>query len=150
MADQSVSTESVSTLKELIETLNDGKQGFETAAADVRDAQVKSVFQEFAQQRSRLASELENEVRRLGGDAPSGGSAAAAVHRGWINLKSALGGGEKAVLAEAERGEDVAVKTFEKALNAKLSPDVAGVVRRQYDEVKRAHDRVRGLRDSWK
>ena len=142
--------ETLSTLNELIETLKDGKDGFETAAGDVKDARVKSVFQDFAKQRSRLAVELQGEVRRLGGDPEKSGSAAAAVHRGWINLKSAVGGGEKSILSEAERGEDVAVKTFEKALNAKLPPDVAGVVRRQYGEVKEAHDKVRNLRDSWK
>jgi uncharacterized protein (TIGR02284 family) len=42
------------------------------------------------------------------------------------------------------------VKTFEKALNENLPAEVAGVVRRQYGEVKQAHDRVRDLRDSWK
>lgn len=140
----------VSTLNGLIETLQDGKLGFESAAADVKDARVKSTFQEFADQRSRLATELQSEVSRLGGKPETAGSTAAAVHRGWINLKSALGGGEKAILNEAERGEDVAVKSYEKALKADLPPDVAGVVRRQFDEVKRAHDTVRGLRDSWK
>ncbi|MDB5333697.1 MAG: hypothetical protein JWP03_4848 [Phycisphaerales bacterium] len=145
-----MSNATASTLNDLIETLKDGQKGFETAAGDVKDARVKSVFQEFAQQRSRFAGELQAEVSRMGGEVEKTGSATAAMHRGWIDLKSALGGGEKSILNEAERGEDVAVKTYEKALNGDLSPDVAGVVRRQYGEVKRAHDRVRELRDSWK
>ncbi|HWE93665.1 MAG TPA: PA2169 family four-helix-bundle protein [Tepidisphaeraceae bacterium] len=145
-----MSNATASTLNDLIETLKDGQKGFETAAGDVKDARVKSVFQEFAQQRSRFAGELQAEVSRMGGEAEKTGSATAAMHRGWIDLKSALGGGEKSILSEAERGEDVAVKTYEKALNENLAPDVAGVVRRQYGEVKRAHDRVRELRDSWK
>ena len=145
-----MTNETVSTLNELIETLKDGKDGFQTAAADVKDAKVKAIFLEFSQQRSNLAGELQAEVRRLGGEAEKTGSAAAAVHRGWINLKSTLGGGEKAILNEAERGEDVAVKSYEKAMQANLSPEVAGVVRRQFDQVKKAHDRIRDLRDSWK
>jgi uncharacterized protein (TIGR02284 family) len=67
-----------------------------------------------------------------------------------MNLKNALGGGEKAILDEAERGEDVAVKSYEKALKADLPADLANVVQRQYTQVKQAHDRVRDLRDSWK
>jgi uncharacterized protein (TIGR02284 family) len=67
-----------------------------------------------------------------------------------MNLKSALGGGEKAILNEAERGEDEAVSAFEKAMKSKLPPDVAQVVQRQYSQVKSAHDRVKALRDSWK
>jgi uncharacterized protein (TIGR02284 family) len=145
-----MSNATASTLNDLIETLKDGQKGFETAAGDVKDARVKSVFEEFAQQRSRFAGELQAEVSRMGGEPEKAGSTTAAMHRGWINLKSALGGGEKSILSEAERGEDVAVKTYEKALNGDLAPDVAGVVRRQYGEVKRAHDRVRELRDSWK
>lgn len=140
----------VKTLNTLIETLKDGQNGFKSAAADVKDMRVKSVFTELAHDRIRLAGELQSEVSRLGGDPEKSGSASAAVHRGWINLKSVLGGGEKSILDEAERGEDVAVKSFETALQAKLPPDVAGVVRRQYDEVKKAHDKVRGLRDAWK
>ena len=139
-----------STLNDLIETLKDGKDGFETAASDVKDPTVKSTFLEFSRQRARFAGELQAEVQRLGGAPEQTGSAAAAAHRGWINLKSALGGGEKSILNEAERGEDAAVKSYEKAASAKLPPDVAGVVRRQFDEVKRAHDRVREMRDSWK
>ena len=111
---------------------------------------MKTVFLQYAQERSRLAGELQAEVSKLGGEPETSGSASAAMHRGWLNIKSALGGGEKAILDEAERGEDVAVRSFEKALKEPLPTNVASVVRRQYDQVKQAHDRVRGLRDSWK
>jgi uncharacterized protein (TIGR02284 family) len=130
--------------------LKDGKNGFETAAADVKDTQVKTIFLECARERSRLAGELQAEVTRMGGQPEQTGSTAAAAHRGWINIKSALGGGEKAILDEAERGEDVAVKSFEKALKENLPADLKNVVQRQYGQVKQAHDRVRELRDSWK
>jgi uncharacterized protein (TIGR02284 family) len=145
------SNEAISTLNDLIETLKDGNDGFKTAAADVRDPTVKSTFEQLASERATLATELQSEVRRLGGDPEKSGSVAAAAHRGWINLKSALGGGEKSILNEAERGEDSAVHSFEKALDgSKLPPDIAGVVRRQFDQVKKGHDRVKQMRDSWK
>jgi uncharacterized protein (TIGR02284 family) len=140
----------ISTLNNLIETLKDGNEGFKTAAADVKDSNVKSTFEQLAQERATLAQELRAEVRRLGGEPEFTGSTAAAAHRGWINIKRALGAGEKSILSEAERGEDVAVNSFEKALKEKLPPDVAGVVRRQYDQVKKGHDQVKSLRDSWK
>ena len=143
-------SEVASTLNNLIETLKDGENGFKTAANDVKDTRVKSTFQDFASQRSRLATELQGEVRKLGGEEEKTGSSSASMHRGWMNIKSALGGGEKSILDEAERGEDVAVQSYEKAMKASLPPDIAGVVRRQYDEVRRAHDPVKSLRDSWK
>src|ERR1700744_11744 len=102
--------ETISTLNELIETLKDGQNGFSAAAADVKDSSVKTTFQKLAQERASLATELQSEVRKLGGDPEKSGSVAASMHRGWINIKSALGGCEKSILNEAERGEDVAVK----------------------------------------
>ena len=62
------------------------------------------------------------------------GSAAGALHRGWINLKSALtSGDDHAILAECERGEDSAVEEVSKALDNGLSAPVQeGFVSRQY------------------
>ena len=67
-----------------------------------------------------------------------------------MNIKSSLGGGEKAILNEAERGEDVAVKAYQEAMKEDLPSDVAAIVQRQHSEVKQAHDRVKAMRDSWK
>jgi uncharacterized protein (TIGR02284 family) len=141
-----------STINSLIETLKDGEAGFKTAAADVNDATVKATFNEFARQRSQMAGELASHLR--GEDAkssPDSGSISGAAHRGWMNIKSALGGGEQAILNEAERGEDQAVHAYEDAMKDENLPnDIADIVRRQYREVKQAHDRVKAMRDSWK
>jgi uncharacterized protein (TIGR02284 family) len=73
------------------------------------------------------------------------------LHRGWIDLKSALtGGDEHAILAECERGEDSAVEQFQKAVEDDLPPALQEVVSRQYGEIKAAHDRIRDLRDAFK
>ena len=143
--------ETVDTLNNLIETLKDGQEGFAAAAKDVKDPNVRSTFNQFATERGQMVEELASQVRQYGEDPDTDGSGTAAVHRGWMNLKSALGGGEKSILDEAERGEDQAVSDFEKALqNRKLPPDVEQVVRSQYTRVKRTHDQVKMLRDSWK
>jgi uncharacterized protein (TIGR02284 family) len=73
------------------------------------------------------------------------------LHRGWINLKSAVtGGDEHAILAECERGEDSAVAEYKKALADGLSPSAQEVVSRQFAEIKAAHDRIKSLRDATK
>ena len=51
-------TSSSSIVNELIETLNDGKAGFETAAADVKDPGLRSTFTELSRERDEFASEL--------------------------------------------------------------------------------------------
>jgi uncharacterized protein (TIGR02284 family) len=137
-------------IDDLIETLKDGQEGFKQAAEGVKDPQLKSLFDEYSRQRANFAMELQREARSMGESEPeTSGSAAGALHRGWINLKSALTRGEDhAILAECERGEDSAVEEFKKALNNGLSAPVEQIVSRQYAQIKEAHDRVKHLRDS--
>lgn len=40
------------------------------------------------------------------GEPDNTGSVGGALHRGWIDMKSALGGGDHAILAATETGED--------------------------------------------
>lgn len=139
----------ISTLNNLIETCKDGQNGFQTAAEGVERSDLKSLFYELGQQRSQFAGELQTLVRELGGDPESTGSTSAALHRGWINIKSLVTGkDETAILNEAERGEDVAKAAFEKATKEQLPSNVASVVQQQSTQVKAAHDRVRDLRDA--
>ena len=139
----------ISVLQDLIETNRDGQHGFRTAAEDAKDAELARVFSQFSTQRTTFIAELQDRVRSLGGDADKSGSVAGSLHRGWIDLKAALSSNEPhAVLAEAERGEDAAVKSYREALEENLDPVTRGIVSRQYASVQAAHDRVKGLRDS--
>jgi uncharacterized protein (TIGR02284 family) len=136
----------ISTLNNLIETCKDGQNGFQAAADGVKHSELKTLFHTYSQQRAQFAAELQAEVRRLGGDPEQTGSVAATLHRGWINIKSAVTGeDEAAVITECERGEDSAVKNYQDAINADLPADVRAVVERQYAQVKEAHDRIRAL-----
>jgi uncharacterized protein (TIGR02284 family) len=142
--------EIISTLNGLIETLKDGQEGFRQAAEGVKDSNLKSLFLEYSQQRARFVGELQSEARQHGESEPEKtSSAAGAMHRTWINLKSALtSGDDHAILAECERGEDSAIKEYQEAMNDdELSSDIRAIVSRQYSEVKSAHDRVKQLRD---
>jgi uncharacterized protein (TIGR02284 family) len=141
-----VNEAAVSTLNDLIETCKDGQNGFRTAAEGVKDSQLKSLFEEYAQQREQFAGELALEVERLGGKPQGSGSVAGAVHRGWLNIKTAVTGGkEDAIISECERGEDVAVRSYEAALKRDLPESVRTIVESQYEEIKEAHDDIRAL-----
>jgi uncharacterized protein (TIGR02284 family) len=144
--------EVISTVNCLIETLKDGEKGFKEAAEAVKDPQLKSLFQEYAQQRSRFATELQTQARSLGeSDPEKTSSTAGAMHRAWINLKSAVtSGDDKAILSECERGEDSAVHEFEEAMQDGLTSPLRDIVSRQFSEIKSAHDRVKHLRDAAK
>ena len=145
----STSASIASVLNHLIETCKDGQEGFRSAAEDVKSADLKSLFQELSAQRTQFSSELQRLVGDIGEIPEEGGSVSAAVHRGWIDLKSALtSGDEHAVLAECERGEDFAVAAYRDALEDDDMPDnIRNVIREQSVAVQAAHDRVRDLRD---
>src|ERR1051325_11392328 len=101
----------ISTLNGLIETCRDGQEGFRTAAEGVRGARLRELFQGYAGQRAAFAGELQEEVRRLGGEPAQTGSLVASLHRGWMGLRAALeGGDERAIAAECERGDGVAME----------------------------------------
>jgi len=136
-------------LNDLIETCKDGEQGFRTAAEEVGeegDAELRTLFNLYAQQRARFGAELQDEVRRLGGDGAKAGHVSAAFHRGWMTVKSAVTGRtEAAIIAECERGEDAAMRNYESALKKNLPSDLLDLVEAQYSEIRLAHNRVRSL-----
>src|SRR5215218_1960453 len=139
----------ISTLNGLIETCKDGQNGFQEAAEGVERSDLKSLFYEFSQQRAQFAGELQSLVQSLGGDPENTGSMAAALHRGWINIKSAVTGkDEAAILNECERGEDSAKDTYKEALKQSLPANVMETVQTQYVAVQSAHDRVKALRNA--
>jgi len=138
----------VATLNNLLETTKDGEAGFRACAEGVTNPRLKAVFETAAQKCDEGAAELQAEIRRLGGEPAASGTVGGSLHRAWTNIKSAITGkDDHAVLAECERGEDVAKSAYEAALKEDLPPDVKAFVRRQYEGVKANHDRIRDLRN---
>ena len=135
-----------SALNQLIQVCKDGESGFRTSAEAVKDENLRRLFQSYSQQRAEFTSELQLEVRRLARDPVDAGHATAAVHRAWMDLKGRMTGtDDAAVVAEAERGEDVAVKAYEEVLKRDLPSDIRTLVERQLLEIRQAHDHVRSL-----
>lgn len=145
-----MSTNIVSVLNDLIETSKDGEKGFRKAAEDTKNATLKQLFADRAEDCARGATELQGVVQRLGGKPETGGSVSGALHRGWVDVKAAVSHRtDHAILAECERGEDVAKKSYRDALDKELPADVRAVVERQYQGVIENHDRIRDLRDQY-
>ncbi|CAN5801285.1 PA2169 family four-helix-bundle protein [soil metagenome] len=140
--------QAVSVLNNLVETCKDGEQGFKEAAEGVKNPALKAKFLQYSRERAQMSSELQAEVRRLGGDPEKSGSMSASLHRGWLGIKSAVTGqDDHAILAEAERGEDVAKSAYEHALKETLPASAQTLVQQQAAKVRQAHDDVRDLRD---
>lgn len=143
--------QAVSTLNSLIETTLDSANGYREAAENADTSQYKSMFTERATRRQTLASELQQEVRALGGTPEDDQSLLGKLHNKFVDVKSALTGGrdDKAVINEVERGEDFIKAKFEKAMNdSDLPQSSRDLVNRSYGQVKADHDEVSRLKHS--
>jgi len=113
----------------------------------LKDRELHSLFLRISLERSGFAGALQAEVTRMGGEAATAGSTAGAIHRGWVGLKTALSEDtDLAILEEADRGEDAAVKNYIHALRDELPADVKDIIARQLGEVQRAHHIIKELR----
>lgn len=141
----------ISTINGLIQTCKDGEEGFRDAAEGVERSDLKTTFYEFSQQRAQFSGVLQELVRSLGGEPETGGSMSGALHRGWMDIKSAVTGkNEQAILNECERGEDHAKAAYTNALEYNLPANVADVIRQQSQAIQAAHNKIKALRDAGK
>ncbi len=137
-------------LNELMLAARDAEQGFQAAADRAQKRELIELFAAFSLQRAKFAKELEQRIRTLRATPARLPSPLAAAHRAWMNARMAFESNQAhALLAECERGEDLAVKAWATALK---DPDLDGqtrdLVQVQYEQVQAAHDRIRQLRDS--
>ncbi len=133
-------------LNHLIEMCRDEELALRFAADHVRDGSVKTLFAELASQRAQFAADLLPHAQRLGGADAADGTTRGVLRRRWMALKAALGrSGDRAMIAEAEHSEDLALATYKSALDDMLPPTARDIVERQCAEIGRAHDRVRSF-----
>jgi uncharacterized protein (TIGR02284 family) len=139
---------SVGTLNHLIEVCKDGEKGFQEAVAGLENnPELHAICLQSSKERGQFARALQNEVRQLNGDPASSGTLAGALHRGWMDIKSAVTAkDEDAIVAECERGEDVAKEAFEIALQNYLPAQAEELVKRQYRRILESHNRFSALK----
>jgi uncharacterized protein (TIGR02284 family) len=139
----------VDVVRELININRDGEKGYKDAAEHAKTSDLQSFFRQQGSERARFASQLEAELSRLGEQTSKkeSGHVTAALHRGWIDVKQGLGGGDHSLLESVEQGEDAAKEGYQKALASALPDNVAVIVREQSQAIMAAHDKVKALRD---
>jgi len=134
-------------INSLIETCKDGERGLLHAAELVKDPALKTFFTDTAHRRAQLATELLPHAQRLGGAETADGTTGARLHRKWMDVRSALSGHDDgAVVAEAERGDNITLLAFKSAVEGALPATVRDLIERAYDEVAASHLRFADLR----
>lgn len=142
--------EHISIVQKLVETCRDAQEGFRNAAEHVKDTNTRHFFNQQSLERAQFAGELENIIQRLGKHDPVRAPRfSSKLHGAWMDMKTALGGGDASILSTIEAGEDVAKNAYEHAIQAGLPVDIREVVARQSARVTSALDRIRTMRDQF-
>ena len=140
-------------LNDLVEINNDRIRGYERAAkeTDVKDADLRALFDDMAAQSRRQVSQLSQHVQRKGEQPAEGTTFRGKIYRAWMDVKATFTGKDrKAILASCEFGEDAAQRAYDQALksDAELSTEVRQLIMDQKTSLKKSHDRIKALRDS--
>ncbi len=137
-------------LNELLETCYDGLDGFRSAIKEIDNDEVIAFCESRIQRIDEAAADLYTAIQHLGVHPAEHGHPAARMHRGWIQLRAALTSGNAAILAEIERGEELAAKQYHEALAKPLPEAMRDMVEEQAQGADENLERVRSLRETTK
>lgn len=107
--------EVISDLKNLLALINDGKEGYQSAAEATDNPELKALFAKFSGERIVYAEELKEHIGVHGGSADNeSGGILGGLHRTWINIKELLTSkNDKALLTAITDGERVAIAKYD-------------------------------------
>ena len=146
---EDINDDAIDTLNNLLETCRDGEYGFRECAEHCKEHDIKTVLNQRASDCQSAAAELQGLIVQMGGEPDEGGTATAALHRGWVSVKGTLSGySDQDMLDECERAEDVALAQYRKALKQNLPQHAQTVVERQAQGTQKNHDQIRDMRNA--
>jgi len=141
----------IEVLNTLVEINNDRIEGYETAVKETDEIDLKSLFARLIHTSLTCKQELIEEIHKMGGMSVTGTRTSGKFFRVWMDVKAAITGKDRrAILDSCEYGEDVAVDTYEKALENNLeylTPEHQTLLNAQHEMIKADHDTIKELRD---
>lgn len=143
--------ETQSALRNVIQSLVDGQDGFKKIGEEIKDETLKEYFLAESLTRAQFRGVLESILHQEGvHDVHESGTAAGTIRRAWAGLKSSLGGGDHTLLSTAEEGEDEASQAYGKAMESYLPLPVRQVLTTQAAHIEKSHEFIKAARDTKK
>ena len=136
-----------STLHELLHFVNDRVEGYKKAVEESQDPQRRGYYQQLVSQSQRFASELNDQLRRLGGGQETSTTLKGKLYRRFMAAAALFTGhDEKAVLASNIHGEQWALKAYEEALDDHtLVGPARQLVERQHAQSQKTYQELQRL-----
>ncbi|MES2380758.1 MAG: PA2169 family four-helix-bundle protein [Bacteroidota bacterium] len=144
-----ITDKAVRVIKDLIIINNDRYEGYNTAATETNDLDLKTMFERFSNQSNQFNSELRSFIPRE--ESPDGETTTSGkLYRVWMDVRAAITANDrKAVLSSCEFGEDVALASYKSALKEEeLSEDIIDTISKHKNALQEAHNTVKAMRDS--
>jgi len=138
----------INDLKELISIVNDGKEGYQSAADATERPALKAEFLKFTAERAIYEAELKAHLLKHGAVSENDtGGVLGVLHRTWIDIKQALSSKEDvAILSAIITGENAALAKYDEALaNQELHQDHLYLLKSQRDGILNALKEVEVL-----
>lgn len=127
----------VDELNRLIHVNKDAEAGLLTAADRVKNSELESLFLDYAKQHATFATQLQAEIERVGGKPSEAGGMGEALHRGWMELKSAVTGHSAAsLLAFCESGEESAEVAYHDASDNIPTGQAHALIAKHHEQIK--------------
>lgn len=126
-------------IKQLIDKNEDSIKGFEKAAENTKEKDIKSYFEKRAEQRKLFVKTLHNATPALKtGDKEIDGTIKGSLHRSWMDMKTFFSGdNDEAMLEEAIRGDKSAIEEYNEIMTDSLVPHrLREIIKEQRDEIK--------------
>lgn len=142
----------IAVLNTLLTINNERIVGYETAAKETEEQDLKTLFAQFSSTSQKCKQELKNEVSKLGGEPTEGTMISGKFFRIWMDVKALLTGKDrKAILNSCEYGEDMAKDTYIKVLEndlENLSTEQQNMIKGQQRLLLADHNKVKMMRDT--
>ncbi len=136
----------IDNLNRLVHVNKEAETGFLTAAENVKNSELETLFTGYANQHAKFAAELQSEIERPGGSRSDSGTPAGALHRGWVDLKSTLSSHSAAgILAACKSVEESAQIAYTDAADINPSGQTHTLIEKHAQQIKGFRTRLARL-----
>lgn len=140
-------------LNDLLKINNDRIAGYEKAAGEAKEDDLKELFHEMADGSKKITNSLRIEINKLGGDAKVGSTTnSGKIYRVWMDVKATFNGKDReGILKACEYGEDAAQSAYKSAIDGDdLRGNLRDMIMEQKVSLKISHDSIRHKMDEEK
>ena len=124
--------------------VNDRIEDYKKVAEESQDSQLRAYYQQLTSQSQQFSRDLNDHLRRLGGEPQISTTLKGKVYRRFMAVASTVTGhDEKTILASNIYGEEWAIKAYEEVLSGRtLTGPLRQVVERQYAQSRKTHQEL--------